>query len=131
MLLGRRLVLRSDLLRARAHWITPEFEPKRYDTRIFAALLPAGQIADDQTSEADHADWADPVRLLRDYASGSALMLPPTVVCVEQAAAALSVADFLAAPVNMAPITPVLMQTDGEVVTRCTVPSTARPLAGE
>ncbi|HEY5249538.1 MAG TPA: NUDIX hydrolase, partial [Dermatophilaceae bacterium] len=64
MLIGRGLVLRSDLLRARAHWITPEFEPKRYDTRFFAALLPAGQIADDQTTEADHADWHDPVRLL-------------------------------------------------------------------
>jgi hypothetical protein len=131
MLIGRGLVLRSDLLRARAHWITPEFEPKRYDARIFAALLPAGQIADDQTSEADHADWADPVRLLGDYESGSALMLPPTLVCVEQAAAAVSVADFLAAPVDMAPITPVLLQTGDEVVTRCTVPVTPRPLARE
>ena len=126
------LVLRSDLLRARAHWITPEFEPKRYDTRFFAALLPAGQIADDQTSEADHADWADPVRLLKDYASGAALMLPPTVVCVEQVAAAASVAEFLAAEVPMAPITPVLTQTDDAVVFRCTLPWSGHlPLAGD
>jgi 8-oxo-dGTP pyrophosphatase MutT (NUDIX family) len=122
MLIGRGLVLRSDLLRARAHWITPEFEPKRYDTRFFAALLPAGQIADDQTSEADHADWTDPVRLLKEYASGSALMLPPTVVCVEQVAAAASVAEFLAADAHMAPITPVLTQAGGAVVFRCTFP---------
>jgi len=132
MLIGRGLVLRSDLLRARAHWITPEFEPKRYDTRFFAALLPAGQVADDQTSEADHADWADPVRLLKDYASGSALMLPPTVVCVEQAAAAASVAEFLAAEVDMAPIIPVPVQVDDAVVLRCTLPSVGHlPLAGE
>jgi len=122
MLISRGLVLRSDLLRARAHWITPEFEPKRYDTRFFAALLPAGQIADDQTSEADHADWADPVRLLQDYASGAALMLPPTVVSVEEVAAAASVAEFLAAEVAMAPITPVLTRTDDAVVIRCTLP---------
>jgi 8-oxo-dGTP pyrophosphatase MutT (NUDIX family) len=122
MLIGRGLVLRSDLLRARAHWITPEFEPKRYDTRFFAALLPAGQIADDQTSEADHADWTDPVRLLQDYASGSALMLPPTVVCVEQVAAAASVAEFLATDAHMAPITPVLTRTGDAVVFRCTLP---------
>jgi 8-oxo-dGTP pyrophosphatase MutT (NUDIX family) len=121
MLVGRGLVLRSDLLRARAHWITPEFEPKRYDTRFFAALLPAGQIADDQTSEADHADWADPVRLLEDYASGVALMLPPTVVCLEQVAAAASVADFLATEVPIAPILPVLTQLDDAVVIRCTL----------
>jgi len=122
MLIGRGLVLRSDLLRARAHWITPEFEPKRYDTRFFAALLPAGQIADDKTSEVDHADWADPVRLLEDYASGSALMLPPTVVCVEQVAVAASVAEFLATEVHMTPITPVPVQVDDAVVLRCTLP---------
>jgi 8-oxo-dGTP pyrophosphatase MutT (NUDIX family) len=122
MLIGRGLVLRSDLLRARAHWITPEFEPKRYDTRIFAALLPAGQIADDKTSEADHADWIDPVRLLKDYASGSALMLPPTVVCVEQAAAAGSVAEFLAAEVQISPIIPVPVRIDDAVLIRCNLP---------
>ena len=122
MLIRRGLVLRSDLLRARAHWITPEFEPKRYDTRFFAALLPVGQIADDQTSEADHADWTNPARLLLDYDSGSALMLPPTVVCVEQVAAAASVAEFLAAEVSIAPITPVLIQTEDAVVIRCTMP---------
>ena len=132
MMIGRGLVLRSDLLRARAHWITPEFEPKRYDTRIFAALLPPGQIADDKTSEADHADWTDPAGLLADYASGSALMLPPTVVCVEQAAAASCVAEFLAADVQMAPITPVPVQIDGTVVIRCTLPwAGQRELAGQ
>jgi 8-oxo-dGTP pyrophosphatase MutT (NUDIX family) len=122
MLLGRGLVLRSDLLRVRAHWITPEFEPKRYDVRFFAALLPAGQIADDQTSEADHADWADPGRLLEDVARGSALMLPPTVVCVEQVAAVASVAEFLAAEAHMAPIMPVPVQLEDALVLRCILP---------
>jgi 8-oxo-dGTP pyrophosphatase MutT (NUDIX family) len=122
MLIRRGLVLRSDLLRARAHWITPEFEPKRYDTRIFAALMPVGQIADDQTSEADRAGWADPARVLKDYAGGSALMLPPTVVCVEQVAAASSAADFLATRIRVAPITPVLVRTDDAVVIRCSLP---------
>jgi 8-oxo-dGTP pyrophosphatase MutT (NUDIX family) len=129
MLIGRELVLRSDLLRARAHWITPKFEPKRYDTRFFAAQLPAGQIADDQTSEADHADWADPVRLLEDYASGSALMLPPTVVCVEQVAAAGSVAQLLGGEVQMEPVTPVLTQTDDGLVIRCVLGAGHLPLA--
>jgi 8-oxo-dGTP pyrophosphatase MutT (NUDIX family) len=119
MLLGRGLVLRSDLLRVRAHWITPEFEPRRYDVRFFAALLPTGQIADDQTSEADHADWADPRRLLEEVARGSALMLPPTVVCVEQVAAAGSVAEFLATKVDMSPVTPVPVQVEDQVVLRC------------
>lgn len=123
VLIRRGLVLRTDLLRARARWITPEFEPKRYDTRFFAALLPAGQIADGQTSEADHADWADPARLLRDYASGAVMMLPPTVVCVEQLAAALSAGDFMAADAAMEAITPVITQTPDAVVIRCILPT--------
>ncbi|MEG0461897.1 NUDIX hydrolase [Gordonibacter sp.] len=38
------LVLRTDLLGLRSHWLTPEFEPRRYDTYFFAACLPAGQM---------------------------------------------------------------------------------------
>ncbi len=122
VLIRRGLVLRTDLLRAQARWVTPEVEPKRYDTRFFAALLPAGQIADDETSEADHADWADPARLLRDYASGSVMMLPPTVVCVERLAAAVSAGDFMAADVSMTPVTPVITHSDDGVVIRCLLP---------
>jgi 8-oxo-dGTP pyrophosphatase MutT (NUDIX family) len=131
MLLDRGLVLRSDLLRVQAHWITPEFEPKRYDVRFFAALLPEGQIADDQTTEADHADWADPHGLLEQVAAGTALMLPPTVVCVEHVAAVASVAEFLAAEVHMAPITPVPVQVGDALVLRCALPCLGQlPVAG-
>ena len=45
LLAGRGLALRSDLLRPFAHWITPPVEPRRYDTKFFAAALPVGQEA--------------------------------------------------------------------------------------
>ena len=90
------LVLRSDLLGYRAHWVTPEFEARRYDARFFAAAVPAGQRADDRTTEADLAAWVRPAELLDAWRDGAALMLPPTVVCVEQVAAAPSAAAFLA-----------------------------------
>lgn len=45
LLRRRGLVLRSDLLRAWARWITPVTEERRFDTRFFAAALPAGQRA--------------------------------------------------------------------------------------
>lgn len=89
------LVLRSDLVVAKAHWLTPVFEPRRYDTWFFAALMPSHQLADGETTEADHADWFVPSELLEAYAAGSALMLPPTVVCVEQIADARSAADVV------------------------------------
>ena len=50
-------------------------------------------------------------------------MLPPTVVCVEHAAAASSVAEFLAAAVGMAPLMPVPVQVGAAVVMRCTLPA--------
>jgi 8-oxo-dGTP pyrophosphatase MutT (NUDIX family) len=80
----RGLVLRSDLIVPKAHWLTPVFEPRRYDTWFFAALMPASQVADGETTEADHADWFVPSELLGAYAAGTALMLPPTVICVEE-----------------------------------------------
>ena len=84
VLRDKGLVLRSDLIVAKAHWVTPVFEPRRYDTWFFAALMPPFQVADGETSEADEATWVVPDDLLREYAAGSALMLPPTVVCVEE-----------------------------------------------
>ncbi|GAA2018350.1 hypothetical protein GCM10009740_02670 [Terrabacter terrae] len=89
------LVLRSDLVVAKAHWLTPVFEPRRYNTWFFAALMPEQQVADGETTEADHADWFVPSELLRAYAAGSALMLPPTVVCVEEIADARCAADVV------------------------------------
>ena len=122
VLIRRGLVLRSDLLRARAHWITPEFESRRYDTRFFAALLPEGQVPDDATTEADDAAWVDPAELLRDYHRGEALMLPPTVVCVEEVAAARSADEFLHEDLPIEPVMPVLTPTDEGVVIRCELP---------
>ncbi|GAB3939391.1 hypothetical protein GCM10029976_055490 [Kribbella albertanoniae] len=74
----RGLVLRADLLGAWAHWITPEFEPKRYDTAFFVAALPAGQITRDVTSESDQVAWLRPAAAVAAVESGDILMLAPT-----------------------------------------------------
>jgi 8-oxo-dGTP pyrophosphatase MutT (NUDIX family) len=72
LLAARGLVLRSDLLAPWSHWITPEFEPRRFDTYFFLARLPAGQVTRDVGGEAAHALWAPPGDLL------GLPMLPPT-----------------------------------------------------
>jgi hypothetical protein len=77
----RGLVLRADLLRAWAHWITPEFEPKRYDTAFFVAALPAGQVTRDVTSESDQVTWIRPADAVAAVDAGETLMLPPTYLC--------------------------------------------------
>lgn len=84
-LLDRRgLVLRTDLLAAWAHWITPEFEPRRYDTRFFVAALPAGQLTRDVSGEADHVVWMTPADALAGVDSGEMGMLPPTYVTLRE-----------------------------------------------
>ena len=95
VLRDKGLVLRSDLIVAKAHWVTPVFEPRRYDTWFFAALMPPFQVADGETTEADQATWVVPSELLKAYAAGTALMLPPTVICVEEIRDAPSAADVV------------------------------------
>lgn len=116
------LRLRSDLLLYRAHWITPEVEPRRYDTRFFVAEVPAGQDPDGETSEADHAAWVRPDDLLDAEARGEAQMLPPTIVCLEQLAAAGTVSQALADRPAIAPVMPVLADTAAGPVMRADLP---------
>ena len=54
--------------------MTPEFEPRRYDTYFFVAVLPAGQRTRDVGGEAAHTRWARPEELFDE----SLPMLPPT-----------------------------------------------------
>ena len=94
---GRGLVLRADLLGPWAHWITPEFEPKRYDTCFFVAALPAGQITRDVTSESDQVAWMRPADAVAAVEAGELLMLPPTYVCCRELTPYADVAASLAA----------------------------------
>lgn len=81
LLASRNLVVRSDLLVPWARWLTPEFEPRRFDTYFFVARLPERQRTRDVGGEAEHTIWASPGEL-------SALpMLPPTMVTLRQLAA--------------------------------------------
>ncbi|WP_229052247.1 NUDIX hydrolase [Aeromicrobium sp. Leaf350] len=75
-------VLRSDLLGAWAHWITPSFEPRRFDTRFFVAAVPEGQRVGSLPGEADRAAWIAPQAALDSAAGGGVALMPPTVaVC--------------------------------------------------
>ncbi|HET7173915.1 MAG TPA: NUDIX hydrolase [Nocardioidaceae bacterium] len=82
-LLARRgMMLRSDLLGYWAHWTTPEFEPRRYDTRFFVAALPVGQRTRDVSGEADHVAWEFPGAVATAADERRAAMLPPTYVAL-------------------------------------------------
>lgn len=84
LLARRHLVLRTDLLRAWAHWTTPVFEPRRYDTRFFVAALPKGQRAKDVGGEADRAGWVSARLAAQQFHAGQLAMLPPTILTLEE-----------------------------------------------
>ena len=106
-LLGRRgLVLRSDLLRPWAHWTTPVFEPRRYDTRFFVAAMPTGQRARDVGGEADHVAWVGARAAVEGHREGRLAMLAPTLVALEEVAAHPAVASVLAAPRRLRRVMP-------------------------
>ncbi|MGI5119709.1 NUDIX hydrolase [Marinactinospora thermotolerans] len=111
----RRLVLRSDLLRPWAQWITPEAEPRRYDTRFFAALLPEGQQTRDVGGEADRVAWVRPRAAVEGWRRGELAMLPPTVITLGELAECATVSEVLAAERVISPIMPELREVDGEV----------------
>ncbi|MEG2933523.1 MAG: NUDIX hydrolase [Gordonibacter sp.] len=89
------LVLRTDLLGLRSHWLTPEFEPRRYDTYFFAACLPAGQMPDSCTTEANGAGWADPRQMLERGAEGALRLVPPTSYNLAHLASSSSLDAFV------------------------------------
>ena len=76
---AEKLMLRADLLRPWANWVTPvEERTRRYDTYFFVGAMPAGQRADGDNTESDRAFWSSPQAALDEFAEGRSFLLPPT-----------------------------------------------------
>ncbi|MFD9428804.1 MULTISPECIES: NUDIX hydrolase [unclassified Streptomyces] len=105
----RGLVLRSDLLGAWARWITPAFEPRRYDTWFFVAALPDGQRTRNASTEADRTVWIAPGEAADGYDRGELLMMPPTVSTLRTLRPYGTAAEALEAA-DSQDLTPVLAQ---------------------
>jgi 8-oxo-dGTP pyrophosphatase MutT (NUDIX family) len=108
LLADRRLAVRADLLRPFAHWITPPVEPRRYDTKFFAAAMPVNKEARHDSGEADEASWLTPAAALAQMRAGARPMLPPTVHTLGQLEPFPDVAAALAGspPEPLHPISP-------------------------
>jgi 8-oxo-dGTP pyrophosphatase MutT (NUDIX family) len=102
------LVLRSDLLRPWANWVTPEAErTRRYDTYFFVGALPDGQRADGENTESDRAGWTTPQAAVDDFAAGRTFLLPPTWTQLDSLSGR-SVHDVLAVERQIVPVQPQL-----------------------
>lgn len=115
LLEGRGLSLRADLLRPWAHWITPEAEPRRFDTRFFITSLPDGIVPRNVGGEADHAEWVAPAVAVEQGHSGARPMLAPTIQTLTDLAQFSTVHEAIegAPPRSIVPISPKIVEENG------------------
>ncbi|MGB2923651.1 MAG: NUDIX hydrolase [Mycobacterium sp.] len=110
---SEKLMLRADLLRPWANWVTPKEErTRRYDTYFFVGAIPQGQRADGDNTETDKADWVTPQAALDDFADGRSFLLPPTWTQLD-ALHGRSVAEVLAVERQIVAVEPHLSAAKG------------------
>jgi 8-oxo-dGTP pyrophosphatase MutT (NUDIX family) len=79
--LARRegLKLATDRVHYWAHWITPEGQPRRYDTRFFLTVAPRRQAAVHDGSELTDSSWVTPQEALEKARNKEWLVIFPTL----------------------------------------------------
>ncbi len=65
------------------HWVTPEIYPMRFDTRFYAAALPAGQTPLVRSEEVTHSLWIKPAAALARMDRREFPILPPTTTVLQ------------------------------------------------
>ena len=91
------LVLDCGRLVPFAHWITPETQPKRFDTHFFLADAPAGQEARHDGHESVDSVWITPEALVRAADAGERYVMFPTRLNAQKFGRSPDVAGALAA----------------------------------
>ena len=75
---GENLRLAVDLLVPFAHWITPQMQPKRFDTRFLLVSAPVAQLGAHDGGESVEGFWIAPKQALREAEAGARILLFPT-----------------------------------------------------
>jgi len=89
------LELAADLLVPFAHWITPEFLPKRFDTHFFVVAAPGDQAAAHDGSESVDSAWITPAAALAEAESGRRTIVFPTLANLRKLGRSRSAAEAL------------------------------------
>ncbi|MEC8849398.1 MAG: NUDIX hydrolase, partial [Pseudomonadota bacterium] len=84
MLEAEDLELACEELVPFAHWITPTFMPKRFDTHFYLAVAPAEQLAVHDGSELVDSLWLRPAHALSQAAAGVHTLVPATELNVKK-----------------------------------------------
>jgi 8-oxo-dGTP pyrophosphatase MutT (NUDIX family) len=79
-----------------AHWVTPEIETHRFDTRFFLAALPTGQVPVHDATETTDGMWTRPADAIARCRGGTIVLPPPTWTTLRWLEALPDVASALA-----------------------------------
>ena len=119
MLRTEKLVLATDRLAYFAHWITPEEQPLRFDTRFFAAVMPPGQEPVVDGHEIVDLKWLTPAEAIAASKRKEIGLRTPTIKNLELVAGggapATSAVTWLGAR-EVPTIRPRVLQVDGKPV---------------
>jgi 8-oxo-dGTP pyrophosphatase MutT (NUDIX family) len=109
---------RYDLgsLRPWSHWLTPEVEPRRYDTWFFVARLPPGAEARHDGEEAVAGGWFTPAAAIDRATSGTLPVAPPTLRTLFELAEHRTVDAVFAASRRLVPVCPKFQQGEDGVL---------------
>src|SRR5476649_1106510 len=77
------LEIATDLMTPYAHWITPTFVPKRFDTWFFLAEAPEDQIALHDGSESVDSVWITPEAAMAEAKAGKRTLVHATTKNLE------------------------------------------------
>lgn len=78
-----------------AHWVTPEIETRRFDTRFFLARMPEGQNAIHDGGEMTALEWLSPREAIARFERRELLLPPPTWTSIRQIAKRTSIDDVM------------------------------------
>jgi hypothetical protein len=95
MLEAENLELVCEALVPFAHWITPIFLPKRFDTYFYLAVAPAEQIAVHDGKEMVESVWLKPADALAQTETRQRTMVVATSLNVRRLGASTCIADAL------------------------------------
>ena len=91
------LELATEFMTPFAHWITPTFVPKRFDTWFFLAEAPADQVALHDGSESVDSVWIGAQQAIDEATAGRRTLVHATLKNLELLAEAKTVAAAIAA----------------------------------
>lgn len=99
-----------------AHWVTPEIEIRRYDTRFFLVRLPAGQKARHDESETTELAWLSPREAIARCERGEIMLPPPTWTTLKRMQRHSNLAELFAwaATVAIPRVQPQFYETDNQ-----------------